>query len=223
MLIHRHAQARPGPVRRQGGVVLVLALIVLVALTMAAVALTRSVYTSNMIAGNLAFQQSATNSADAGVEAAVTWLQTNNGAASSTTATTCSTSVGSTVLACDQASYGYIAHRQDPASGTTWADFWTNTLTASGSNYSKTLPADSAGNTVSYVIQRMCTGAGDASNTSIDCSSSPTSSGGTCAGGSSCDAQRVNLFSTSQVYYRITVQVLGPRNTRSYVQAMVAM
>lgn len=200
---------------RQRGVALILALIVLVALTLAAIALTRSVYTSNIIAGNLAFQQAATHSADAGIENAVAWLELNNGVASSACG-----SVGSTVLACNQSSNGYFANWQNPTAGQSWADFWP-TLTSGGSVV--TLSADNAGNTVSYVIQRMCNGAGDASSTSIDCAVSPNSTGGTCAGGSSCDAQGINLYSVSQVYYRITAKVQGPRNTVSFVQAMMAM
>ncbi|MBK7423656.1 MAG: hypothetical protein IPJ48_11460 [Propionivibrio sp.] len=45
---------------RQGGVVLMIALIILVALTIGGIALVRSVSTTSIIAGNLAFQQAAT-------------------------------------------------------------------------------------------------------------------------------------------------------------------
>src|SRR4051812_42847814 len=69
------APVKPGT--RQAGVVLIIALVVLVAMTLAAVALVRSVDTNNVIAGNLAFQQAATHSADTGIEAAITWLQAN--------------------------------------------------------------------------------------------------------------------------------------------------
>ena len=56
---------------RQGGVVLVVALIILVALMLGGIALVRSVGTTNIIAGNLAFQQAATQSGEAGTEAAI--------------------------------------------------------------------------------------------------------------------------------------------------------
>ena len=53
---------------------------------------------------------------------------------------------------------------------------------------------------------------------------------GTCSGGSSCDSQKINLKSSggsgqngSQVYYRITVRVSGPRGTQSLVQVVVAL
>jgi Tfp pilus assembly protein PilX len=213
---HPHGRRRVTGARRQRGIVLILALIVLVAMALAAVALTRSTYTSNVIAGNLAFQQAATTSADQGVETAVAWLENNNGQSSSTTATTCSTSVGSTVLACDQASHGYIASRTDPSSSQTWPDLWT-ALVAAGTT-PVALSVDSAGNTVSYIIQRMCSAAGDAASTT--CSTPPaTSSCSNCSKASDSS----NLTAATQFYYRITVQVSGARSTRSYAQAMVAL
>lgn len=205
--------------RHERGVVLIMALIVLVALTLGALALTRSVYTANAIAGNLAFQQAATHSADAGIEAAVAWLENNNGKTSSTESESCASEVGSSVLACSHTTQGYVANRQDPSGTQSWADFWNDNI----AGQARSLATDNAGNTVSYVIHRMCASSGDAQSTTNDCTVAPTASSSTCSGGSSCDAQRVNLDSVSQVYYRITVRVVGPRNTQSYVQSLVAL
>ena len=58
--------------RRQSGVVLVISLIVLVALTLAGLALVRSTDTGNVISGNFAFRMAALQSVDTGVEAAFT-------------------------------------------------------------------------------------------------------------------------------------------------------
>ena len=58
----------------QRGVVLFIALIVLVAMTMAGLAMMRAVDTNNLIAGNLAFKNAAASAGDAAVEAARTWL-----------------------------------------------------------------------------------------------------------------------------------------------------
>lgn len=204
----------------QEGIVLLMALIVLVALTLAGLALTRSVYTSNVIAGNLAFQQAATHAADRGIEDAIAWLEANNGKATSATATACTGAQSSTVLACDQADHGYVAHHQEP-NGQSWATFWDENFVKN--NLPKSIGADDAGNTVAYVIERMCSQFGDSQATGNDCTTSPVASDSTCAGGSSCDAQKVNLASVSQVYYRITVKVTGPRNAQSYVQSMVAL
>ena len=67
------------PQKKQQGVVMIVALIVLVALILGSLALTKSVFTTNMIAGNLAFQKAATNSTDVGVEDAVAWLEQQTG------------------------------------------------------------------------------------------------------------------------------------------------
>ena len=70
--------ARTGRPARQDGAVLVVAIIVMVVMMLASIALVRSVDTGNLIAGNLAFQRSATHSADAAVEAAIAWLESCN-------------------------------------------------------------------------------------------------------------------------------------------------
>ena len=70
----RLMQFKPVRSMKQRGVALFFALVCLVAIMLAAVVLVRSVDTSTLISGNLAFQQSATVSGDAGTEAALTWL-----------------------------------------------------------------------------------------------------------------------------------------------------
>jgi type IV pilus assembly protein PilX len=203
---------------QQRGVVLILALIVLVALTLAAVALTRSVGTSNSIAGNLAFQQAATHSADRGIEEAVKWLEDNVNEA-----TGCSS--GSAV-ACDQTAAGYFAARADPAADQTWADYWKATLTSKAKSLDKDA---STSNTVHYVIHRMCETTGEANTSANVCATSPRAVAGSCPGGTSCTGgggrggTGSNVDSPKQTYYRITVIVDGPRNTQSMVQAMVAI
>jgi type IV pilus assembly protein PilX len=72
---HRLATASSN---RQQGVVLLVALIVLVALTLAGVALVRSVDTANLVAGNLSFHQSAIQAGERSTELAVTWLTDPN-------------------------------------------------------------------------------------------------------------------------------------------------
>lgn len=189
---------------RQRGVVLMITLIVLVAMTLAAIALVRSSDTTNLIAGNLAFQQAATNSGDQGTEAAIVWLEQNN---------------SGTYLHADHNTsgdqLGYSSIRQDPVPGQTWENFWNAVL----SNQSISLAPDAAGNTVSYVIQRMC-----------QLSGAPTSGAGCAVSsatattvGNSEDAGTVVLQYSSQVFYRITSRIVGPRNTVSFVQTIVAM
>jgi Tfp pilus assembly protein PilX len=206
MLIAHHIGPTQGKAHgRQRGVVLIIALIVLVAMTLAALALVRSVDTNNIIAGNLAFQQAATHSGDSGVEAAVTWLQANN------------TGAG---LDSDIASWGYSANGSDPArspaAGQSWDAYWAQSLTARVKTLS---PEASTGNTVSYVIDRLCNNAGG-KTAGAACIASPIV---TAATGNAEEAGEIQLNAPSVVYYRITVRIAGPKNTVSYVQAMVSM
>ena len=61
--------------RSQRGTMLIIALIVLVAMTLAGIATMRSVDTATIMAGNLAFRQSALNAADQGIQTAFTNLK----------------------------------------------------------------------------------------------------------------------------------------------------
>lgn len=191
-----------------------IALIMLVAMTLGGLALVRSVNMTNIIAGNLAFQQGATNSGDTGVELAVNWLETNSGV-------TLYTSV---------AAQGYVATRQDPAPGQSWDAFWRAVLvnqavTVNPANpgvymaYTPSAP-NAAGNTVSFAIQRLCAQALPPSSAGAGCSMPPAT---VSTSSSSKGAGVVALQYGSQVYYRITSRIAGPRNTVSYVQAIVAM
>lgn len=204
--LHSHpGSGRSGlPMRRQKGVVLMIALIMLVAMTLAGLALVRSVDTTNIIAGNLAFQQAATNSGDTGTEAAVAWLQANN---------------SGTTLQTDILASGYAAARTDPAAGQSWDAFWTNVLVPAGQVV--TLPQDAVtGNTVAYTIQRLCIQSGASSVPATGCAVLQTT--GTSAG-SSKGAGVIALQYSSQVYYRITSRIAGPRNSVSYIQSIVAL
>src|SRR5512145_2663075 len=69
---------------RARGAVLFIALIVLVAMSLAGIAIMRSVDTATLIAGNLAFKQGTIQSSDNGIEVAYQWLITNRAALAST-------------------------------------------------------------------------------------------------------------------------------------------
>lgn len=202
---------------QQRGVVLIIVLIVLVAMTLAGVALMRSVNTTTLVAGNLAFRQAATHAGDLGTEAAVSWLTTNS---------------AGTTLHSDIAGNAYFAAQAEPdaTSGQTWDAYWTTVLDASPvsrpvsagviSGKVWTLATDSAGNTVSYVIHRLCKSIGDPVSIGTNCAVSPSAA--TAAGGSK-TAGSVALKYSSQIYYRITTRIDGPRNTVSYTQTIIAL
>lgn len=188
--------------RKQRGVVLLIALIVLVALTLAGVALVRSVDTTNLIAGNMSFHESAVQAGERSTEIAIAnWLGPNK-------------AIGDPDLFTDSLANGYRASRQDPPTGTSWDAFWNSTLSAEAT----TGTADAAGNTVSYVIHRLCSATGNPS--AIDCSKPPY---GLSSGESQSTPGSGTGTSDKQVYYRITTRIAGPRNTVAYLQTIIAL
>src|SRR4051812_23289025 len=205
------------PVRpmKQRGVALFFALVCLIAIMLAAVVLVRSVDTSTLISGNLAFQQSATASGDAGTEAAMAWLATVETANVAKNVLT-DPSHGFNV---DDGARGYYSSL-NPAKSLTASTgtrfLWDNTD-------SVLLPADSSGNITRYVIQRMCrtpnvaikdanclfTGAiQDTNGQNIPLPQEICKGAGCPVAGQ-----------TPQI--RITSRTTGPKNTLSYVQAFV--
>jgi Tfp pilus assembly protein PilX len=183
----------------QQGVIMIVAMLVLVAVTIAAIALTRSVDTATLVAGNLAFKKAATRASDKGIEAAIAALQALK---------------TSGALDADDPTNGYYASLNGTDIPTTsWPALWNSKY----KDAAVALPVDQFGNTVSFVINRVCATSG-------------SSSGGQCVASNSTQTATGNaeesgptLQSSSQIYYRITVRVAGPRNTESYVQSHIAM
>jgi hypothetical protein len=183
--------------------VLLVALIVLVAITVAGIALIRSVDTTTLVAGNLAFQQAAIHASDTGVEAAIAVLKQRS---------------ADDTLNIDDETNGYFAtlnSSHSPAARQSWQDFWQADLATRAYD----MGTDQFGNRVYFVIHRQCAqalppGAGG------QCVASPAS---TSPAGNSEEAGEVQLEGSSKVYYRITVRVSGPRRTESYVQTHVSM
>jgi Tfp pilus assembly protein PilX len=196
-----HGRKLPmNPPKKQRGVVLFIALVALVAMSLAAVALIRSVDTNTIIAGNLAFKQAATASSDSGLESAITWLST--------------TSTASTAgLDADLTANGYYS--TSAADAKTLAVASTTPATGSGI----TSGTDSSGNTIRYVVQRMCTATGAASKATC-LYGAPASSTYSQAVK---DATQAGALTSSgdSVMYRVTTSVAGPKNTVSFTQAFV--
>lgn len=179
----------------QGGVVMFLALISLLTLTLTGLALFRTVDSGILVAGNMAMKNSALRSGDAGIERAANWLYTIN-------ATTPNT------LLANGTGYSASGLNDDQTScaNQTWSACWT---ILSGLYGTTALAADGAGNTVQYIVQRLCDPAGR-------CAQSPQSLDPT---------KKTNqqlLLGPGSTYYRIIVRIDGVRNTVSLIQAVVA-
>ncbi len=196
----------PGRLNRgkQRGVILFITLIALVTIMLAAIALVRSVDTSTVVAGNLAFKQAATMSGDGGMELAMKWIAATDAANTGTD----QWSVASHPFNQTSAANGYYSN-VDPTLDLTADATWT----AAGSGGGNT---DGATNTVRYVIQRMCRTANQVL-TEANCLFSDAS----------IDTDAHNVANSTQAgaikggknpLYRVTVQIKGPRNTVSYIQ-----
>jgi len=204
----------PAARRKQHGMALFFALVCLVAIMLSAVMLVRSVDTSTLIAGNLAFQQAATVTGDSGAEQAIVWLA----GVESANATKNVLNDPTHAFNIDNPTAGYYASL-DPAKSLT---------ASSGSHFlwddtdSAVLPVEN-GNTVRYIIQRMCRASGVAiKDTNCLFSSAAIINGQqniplpqeVCSGPGCPVAGQ-----TPQV--RITSRITGPKNTLSYVQTFV--
>jgi Tfp pilus assembly protein PilX len=184
--------------RGQQGVVLFIALIVLVAMSLAGLGLMRSVDTGTLVASNLAFKQGAMHGGDRGIEAARGWLLANSSGSS---------------LDNDRPSDAYYATTQssldllgnDPSK----ADLDWNAA-------AKDMGTDAAGNRAQYVIHRMCETVGAVAG--INCVR-VASTDGLSAKKSGVHYGSYGIESKASVYYRVTVKVTGPRNTVTYIQA----
>jgi type IV pilus assembly protein PilX len=200
--------------QRQQGITLIIALLVLVSMTLAGVALMRSVDSSTLLAGNLAFRQSATASADRGMEGAIAVLR----------------GMSATGLQSDGAAgSGYYA-----ALPATDKDFTGSATPAtSGDDFdwdkdaAKIATADAAGNTVAYVVHRLCQGAGalnvNTCTTWLADAEGGASTSSLVGGETYRDPTLTPKPSAMRGFYRITVRIAGPRNTYSYVQASVVI
>lgn len=182
----------------QRGAVLMVVLVALVAMLISVIALSRSMDTHHLVAGNLAFRNSTVHSSDAGVLGAVLFLQST---------------VGTPRLNTDDADDGYYAVIVEP----NWDDetFWSQ---CAGCTVSA---SDVAGNRVQWVVHRMCSSQGNPNASGNSCSlltATPTA-----ANGGSFSADAFNFSGVAQNYYRITVRVLGPRNTSTLVQTFVSL
>jgi hypothetical protein len=204
--------ARAFAATRERGTILFIALIVLVAMSLAGIALMRSVDTNVLIAGNLAFRQGATAGGDWGIEDARAWI------------------TGHPALLIDEQPAGFPFYF---ASWQQSMDLIGNNPDPGITNYDWSLPGgpmdlgyDSAGNRVKYVIHRLCDkpGApGSGSGITVNCvKSALAASPGDGPGGSNVvqpvGGGNVNLGTS--VLYRITVRITGPRNTVGFVQAV---
>ncbi|WP_119352969.1 pilus assembly PilX family protein [Azohydromonas sediminis] len=209
---------------RQRGISLIFALLSLVVISLAAVALVRSVDTSSLVIGNLGFKQDATAAASQAAEQAIAWLWANRGE----------------TLHNDRADAGYYAasrdaldptgHRSSAATRAVvdWNDDDCDSY-PSGSfavcvEPSGEISLNGGANRARYVITRLC--ATEGSPATVDCAfpvGTALSGGGNKGEINAKSPERLNAVGSSQQYYRIVVRALSARGTASFTETIVQL
>ena len=216
----RQTSHRAFPAGRQRGVVLLLALIMLVAMTLAGIVLYRQIGTGLIIARNLSFKRTAAVAADRGIEAARTWLI----AQSSATLEQGSVANGYFPAWCN---ISLDAINRPDANNDGIADDCGNIpapsefdpVTYNWANSVQATANDGAGNEVRYVIHRLCETPGSINAAGQQCVVIGSASSGASKTAITYSSQA--LANTSQPYFRITSRVLGPTNTVVYTQSIM--
>lgn len=207
-MMERGKQMQRVPMSAQKGVVLFVALIVLVIMALTGLAMIRQSSSGLSIAGNVSMRRNALSGADLGTEQAVLWWQPL-------------VTGPPNALDSDITASGYLSDwgTNDPTriAGDPSKYDW------SSSGNSFLVPTtDGSGNQVRYIIERMCKLSGTPSFApGQECIQTAVLNGQTKSG--DCDNYPNDPLCKPQltVYYRISSQVKGPRNSISYIQVMV--
>jgi type IV pilus assembly protein PilX len=194
-------------------VVLFLAMIALVVMSLAAVALIRSVDTNSMITGNLTYKQTAAISSSYGIESMADIIGPQslsygnaNDAANGYYAV-CTTFDGGSTDRCSG---------NNLTADASWVPGTSSSLATTGVAAGK----DAYGNTIQYIVERMCHTAGAPSNAAC------------LQAGVDLDNNTKKVLNepnagapevaTDLPLYRVTVRIAGPKNTVSYIQAFIS-
>lgn len=181
---------------RQDGVVLFIALIVLVAMSLAGIAMNRSVDVAMGISGNLAFRQSTLQGAEKAISDAVTWIENNRDTSNFNT---------------NNASIGYKATSAPLEPNWLMEASWTDAFNDG---------TDAVGNRLQYIIERVCNLASESKSYNepgVLCllGEPPTAA----RVGNGIAAGNFQFQPPPTLAFRITARAVGPKKTTSIVQS----
>lgn len=207
------------PPRKQHGVVLFFALIALVVMLLAAVALIRAVDTGALISGNLAFVRSTATSGDLGADQGIDWVAGIDTANSAKNIYSDMTHP----LNNTDATIGYYSNA-DPLLDMTSAGPWDAIDVAK-----VPVVLDASGNSIKYIVQRMCNNPNVVLSTTNCLFSDASESGNdrsTPRYAARCTpppppAPNGCPLEGQAVQYRITSRARGGKNAVSYIQTFV--
>ena len=181
---------------RERGVVMIYTLIILLVLTIGAIALMRSMHSSLFSAGNLAFRRDLVNQGEQAVATVIAEFKTGAFASStSTQSSSTAANYSATMLTTNTQGVPNAL-----LNATTFATVGssTNDITGATSDVK-----------IRYVVDRMCSATGPSSST-LCVQSTALPAGGTVPGN--------GLPPPSATVYRLSVRVDGPRSTEVFLQ-----
>lgn len=206
---------------QQKGVVVFIALIAVLVLSLAAAALLRSTDTAGVISGNAAFKQAATSIADTGAERAFNALPALAEADADVAGQYYKLMFNGVTL---------------DANGVPKIDWSSVPCYDHEGGVAAISCTDESLYRVQYVIDRLCATAPAKTDpltllTSKCVAGQPFSAGGNAGDDNNSHAQTTNIFGSltpppatrPTIHYRVTVRVLGPRNTSSIVQTTIEL
>ena len=222
--------------QHQQGFVLVIALVILVVMTLSAVAMITSLRGGLSASGNISFRQAATRAADVAADGAYTWVQAQitaaanaldndiapiNTAGALVTPRYYATMTGSDA-GCKKDGVANVFAPQNYR-------FSDTSVGADGFPCAGRIAGSPGGYSLFYVIHRMARSAAMSCPAAECISPEATVSGGTTPPPAGCSLDPTSasfcgvnpISASSVVYYRITVKVVGPRQNNRYVQAFV--
>jgi hypothetical protein len=188
---------------RQRGIALPVILIMLTVMLIGSIYLLKSSTSTTLTVTNLGYDAALSKEADIGIHTAFQWL---------------ALPATKPLLIANNAAQGYVA-TLNPAWTVSSPQFWTGAVT---------LPVDTSGNRVQYVIHRMCTFAGaynatlPAVNTCM-LSSAKRGVASSVALGDSLSQNAPSYEDQPQLHYVVTARISGPRGGNVVTQAVVMM
>jgi type IV pilus assembly protein PilX len=204
---------------RQRGVVMIVALVVLIALTIASVGLLRSVDSASTITGNLGLKKDLYRVSNLGLRRALFVLsgaRAANGELQGTDDTTRSYYATASSLPVDARGIPLVLVNLTPPSQPGSSTNWPGELAVGVATDTGTGVTTSGGYLFRYVAERLCPSTGVADDALNPCRKA---AGAGAASGSG--SFQPNIAGRGSVYIRLTLRVDGPKNSTSYFQAML--
>jgi hypothetical protein len=193
--------SRPTLRRRAAGLALPVVLIILAVMLVSSIYLMKSIHSTTLTTGNLAYDATLSQSVDLGLHTGFDWLK----ATAATSKTTLDT---------DSAANGYVAlldTTQTPRDD----EFWEG---------SKTIAAPDGSGNIEYVIHRLCLArkpAGDAKNQCVQTAANTALLGTAVGLGTSLASDSPSYAGSPQVHYVITARLRGAKGASVTNQMIV--